>query len=136
MANMKVEEVEGIGPSYGEKLASAGIKDTDTLLKLCCDEKGRKEIAEKSGLSEGQLLKWANMCDLFRIKGVGPEFAELLEAAGVDTVKELRNRNAANLAEACAKVNEEKKLTRQTPSEKTVEGWVDQAKGLDPVITH
>ena len=136
MANMKVEEVEGIGPSYGEKLAGAGIKDTDTLLKLCCDKKGRKEISDKSGVSEGQLLKWANMCDLFRIKGVGPEYAELLEAAGVDTVKELRNRNSANLAEACAKVNEQKKLTRSVPSEKVVSGWVDQAKGLDPVISH
>jgi predicted flap endonuclease-1-like 5' DNA nuclease len=136
MANMKVEEVEGIGPSYGAKLGEAGIKDTDTLLKLCCDKKGRKETAEKSGISEGQLLKWANMCDLFRIKGVGPEYAELLEAAGVDTVKELRNRNAANLAEACAKVNEEKKLTRSVPSEKVVTGWIDQAKDLPPVITH
>jgi predicted flap endonuclease-1-like 5' DNA nuclease len=136
MANMKVEEVEGFGPSNGTKLGTAGIKDTDTLLKLCCDKKGRKETAEKSGISEGQLLKWANMCDLFRIKGVGPEYAELLEAAGVDTVKELRNRNAANLAEACAKVNEEKKLTRSVPSEKVVSGWVDQAKDLPPVITH
>jgi len=136
MANMKVEEVEGIGPSNGTKLGGAGIKDTDTLLKLCCDKKGRKETAEKSGISEGQLLKWANMCDLFRIKGVGPEYAELLEAAGVDTVKELRNRNAANLAEACAKVNQQKKLTRSVPSEKVVTGWVDQAKDLPPVITH
>lgn len=136
MANMKVEEVEGIGPAYGEKLKGADIKDTDTLLKLCCDKKGRKETAEKTGLSEAQLLKWANMCDLFRIKGVGSEFAELLEAAGVDTVKELRNRNATNLAEKCKEVNEAKKLTRALPSEKTITGWVDQAKTLDPVITH
>ena len=136
MANMKVEEVEGIGPSYGAKLGSAGIKDTDTQLKLCCDKKGRSDTAEKSWISEGQLLKWANMCALFRIKGVGPEYAELLEAAGVDTVKELRNRNAANLAEKCAEVNAEKKLTRSVPSEKVVTGWIDQAKELPPVITH
>ena len=132
----KIQEIEGIGPAYAEKLAAADIDTTDELLKLCCDAKGRKATAEKTGVSEPQLLKWANMADLMRISGIGSEFSELLEAAGVDTVKELRNRNAGNLAAKMAEVNEQKKLTRTVPSEKTVAGWVDQAKSMDPLITH
>jgi predicted flap endonuclease-1-like 5' DNA nuclease len=132
----KIQEIEGIGPAYADKLAAADIDTTDELLKLCCDAKGRKTTSEKTGVSESQLLKWANMADLMRISGIVSEFSELLEAAGVDTVKELRNRNAGNLAAKMAEVNEEKKLTRTVPSEKTVAGWVDQAKSLDPLITH
>ena len=132
----KIEEIEGIGPSYAEKLSAANIGNTDDLLKLCCDAKGRKATAEATGISEGQLLKWANMADLMRISGVGSEFSELLEAAGVDTVKELRNRNAENLAAKMTEVNETRKLTRTVPSAKTVDGWVAQAKSLDPLITH
>ncbi|MDH3979376.1 MAG: DUF4332 domain-containing protein [Gammaproteobacteria bacterium] len=132
----KIEEIEGIGPAYAEKLAAADISTTDDLLKLCCDAKGRKSTAETTGVSEGQLLKWANMADLMRVSGIGSEYSELLEAAGVDTVKELRNRNAENLAAKMMEVNEAKKLTRTVPSEKTVVGWVEQAKTLDPVITH
>ena len=136
MANKKIEEVEGIGPSYGDKLRSVGISDTDRLLELCCTKGGRADVAEKTGINEGQLLKWANMADLFRIKGVGPEYAELLEAAGVDTVKELRNRNAANLADRCAEVNAQKKLTRTVPSEQAISGWIEQAGDLPPTIEH
>ena len=132
----KIEEIEGIGPTYGEKLAAANINTTEDLLKLCCDAKGRKKTAESTGLSEGQLLKWVNMADLMRISGVGSEYSELLEAAGVDTVKELRNRNAENLAAKMAEVNATKKLTRTVPSESVVSGWVEQAKSLDPLITH
>ena len=132
----KIEEIEGIGPAYAEKLSAADVKTTDDLLKLCCDARGRKSTAEKTGVSAGQLLKWANMADLMRISGVGSEYSELLEAAGVDTVKELRNRNAENLAAKMAEVNEAKKLTRTVPSEKVVKGWVEQAKTLDPLITH
>jgi len=132
----KIEEIEGIGPAYAEKLSAADVKTTDDLLKLCCDAKGRKLTAEKTGVSAGQLLKWANMADLMRISGVGSEYSELLEAAGVDTVKELRNRNAENLAVKMAEVNETKNLTRTVPSEKVVKGWVEQAKTLDPLITH
>ena len=132
----KIQEIEGIGPAYAEKLAAADIDTTEELLKLCCDARGRKATAEKTGVSESQLLKWANMADLMRISGIGSEFSELLEAAGVDTVKELRNRNAGNLAAKMAEVNEQKKLTRTVPSEKTVAGWVDQAKSIDPLITH
>lgn len=132
----KIDTIEGIGPSFKEKLAAADIKTTDDLLKLCCDKKGRKATAETTGCSESQLLKWVNMADLMRISGVGEEYSELLEAAGVDTVKELRNRNAANLTKAMAETNEQKKLVRSVPSESQVTKWVDQAKELDPLITH
>ena len=132
----KIVEIEGIGPAYADKLSAAAIKTTNDLLKLCCNAKGRKTTSEKTGVSEHQLLKWANMADLMRIKGIGSEFSELLEAAGVDTVKELRNRNAENLAAKMKEVNDVKKLTRTVPSEKTVTTWVSQAKSLDPLITH
>ena len=132
----KIQDIEGIGPAYGDKLATAEIKTTDDFLTLCCDKPGRGKVAKTTGLSEGQLLKWANLADLMRINGVGPQFSELLEAAGVDTVKELRNRNAENLAEAMEKVNEEKHLAKTSPASATVTGWVEQAKTMDPKITH
>ena len=132
----KIDEIEGIGPAMKEKLAAAAITSTDHLLKLCCDKKGRKTTAETTGCSESQLLKWANMADLMRISGVGEEYSELLEAAGVDTVKELRNRNAENLTAAMAATNEQKKLVRSVPSAAQVTKWVEQAKTLDPLITH
>ncbi len=132
----KIDEIEGIGPAYGAKLKSAGIDSTDDLLKLCCDAKGRKEISEKTSLSTSQLLEWANMADLMRISGVGKQYAELLEASGVDTVKELRNRNAANLAEKMTEVNTEKKLCKSNPSESMTTEWVEQAKKMEPLITH
>ena len=132
----KIEEIEGIGPATGEKLATIQVRSTEDLLKQCATPKGRQGAAEKSGLSEAQLLKWANMADLMRISGIGGEYAELLEASGVDTVKELRHRNAENLASAMKTINDEKKLTRVVPSAKVVSGWVEAAKGLDPVIAH
>lgn len=132
----KIQEIEGIGPKYGETLAKAGITTTDDLLEKCADKKGRTTVAGETDLSETLLLKWANMADLMRIKGVGSEYSELLEVAGVDTVKELRNRNAANLAAKMAEVNEEKKLTRAVPTEKHVTDWIAQAKEMEPRITH
>lgn len=130
MANRKIEDVEGIGEVIGGKLRAAGIKDTDALLAACVTATQRKELAEKTGLSDKQVLKFANMVDLYRINGVGAEYAELLEAAGVDTVPELAQRNAANLAKAMAEVNETKKLTRRVPTEAEVTKWVAQAKTL------
>ena len=132
----KVIEIEGIGPTYAEKLNAAGVETTEDLLKMCCDASGRKEIAEKTEISEKLILEWANLADLMRIKGVGEEYADLLEEAGVDTVKELATRNAENLAEAMDKVNAEKKLTNMVPNAGTVEKWIEEAKTLDPVITH
>ena len=134
--NYKIEEVEGIGPAYGEKLSAAGVTDTDKLLEVCGGAKGRKSVAEQTGISEKLLLQWANQADLMRVNGVGKQFAELLEAAGVDTVKELKHRNAANLAAKMAEVNGEKKLARSTPSESQVSEWVEQAKTMEPRISH
>lgn len=136
MANRKIEDVEGIGPATGDKLRTAGIKDTDSLLAACCTPKQRKELAEKTGLGEGQVLRFANMVDLYRISGVGAEYAELLEVAGVNTVPELSRRNAANLATAMAEVNESKKLTRRVPSATEVAKWIDQAKALPRMLEY
>ena len=132
----KIEDIEGIGPAYGSKLAEVGITNTNAFLKICCDRKGRKKIAEQTGISDALILKWTNHADLMRISGIGPQFSELLEAAGVDTVKELRNRNAENLTAKMKEVNGEKKLTRATPALAMVQGWVAKAKELDPVVTH
>lgn len=132
----KIDGIEGIGPVYAAKLIAAGIKTTDGFLKACASRKGRKDVATKTGISDTHLLEWANMADLMRIKGVGPEFSELLEAAGVDTVKELKKRKPQSLAAKLAEVKAEKKLTRVTPSLEMVERWVAEANDLPPVITH
>ena len=131
-----IEEIEGIGPAFAEKLGTAKITTTEELLEKCGSAKGRKETAEATGVGESQLLKWANMADMMRISGVGSEYSELLEASGVDTVKELATRNAENLAAKMKEVNDEKKLSRATPSASVVEKWVAQAKTLDPKISH
>ncbi len=136
MANYPVQDMEGIGPAYGEKLVAAGVKDTDGLLNAAKTAKGRKELSEKTGLPEGSILKWTNMADLYRLNGVGSEYAELLEASGVDTVKELKHRNAANLAEQMTAVNTEKKLTRRVPNADQLQKWIDEAKTLPPMIEH
>jgi predicted flap endonuclease-1-like 5' DNA nuclease len=132
----QIEQVEGIGPSYAERLAAAEIKTTDDLLGRCAGASGRKDVSARTGVTESQLLKWVNLADLMRISGVGSEYSELLEAAGVDTVRELRNRNPTNLAVRMKEVNLEKKLARSSPSVKTVEKWVTQAAGLDSVVSH
>jgi predicted flap endonuclease-1-like 5' DNA nuclease len=131
-----IDEIEGIGEASAKKLRAAGIATTDALLEACADAKGRKAMAEKSGLSEALILRWTNHADLMRIKGVGKQFAELLEAAGVDTVKELKHRNGANLAAKLAEVNAARKLTGAVPAEKAVAEWIEQAKALPATITH
>ncbi len=136
MANYKIEEIEGIGPALGEKLREAGVNTTDKLLEATKTPKQRKELAENSGISEKQILRFANMADLFRINGVGQEYAELLEKAGVDTVPELAQRNAANLTAKMEEVNEEKKLVRKTPTLVSVEKWVEEAKMLPRVLQY
>lgn len=132
----KIADIEGIGPSYGTKLQSAGIKTTDGLLEAAGTAKGRGELAAKTGIAETHILRWVNHADLMRINGVGPQFAELLEAAGVDTVKELRHRNAANLAAKMTEVNETRKLTHGSVSEAQAAGWIEQAKSLDPKVSY
>lgn len=136
MANYKIEEIEGIGPAYGQKLRDAGVNTTDKLLAATLTKKQRKSLAEQTEISEKLILKFANMADLFRITGVGQEFAELLEAAGVDTVPELAQRNAANLTSKMEEVNETKKLTRRTPSLAEVEKWVEEAKSLPRALEY
>lgn len=132
----KIEEIEGIGPTYGAKLSDSGVTTTAALLKQAGSSKGRKALAESTGISEKNILTWVNLADLMRIKGIGKQFSELLEAAGVDTVKELRNRNATNLAAKMAEVNAEKKLTRAVPAESMVARWVEAAKSMDPAVTY
>ncbi len=132
----KIDEIEGIGAAYAEKLEAAGISTTEELLALCCDAAGRDKVAGTTGVSTGQLLKWANMADLMRISGIGKQYSELLEAAGVDTVKELATRNHDNLTQALEKINAEKNLARATPAASVVEDWVAQAKKMPAKITH
>jgi len=132
----RIEDIEGIGPAMGAALRDAGINSTEKLLEICCDKKGRASLASKTQISETRILKWVNMADLFRINGVASQYAELLECAGVDTVKELRNRNAENLTTKMAVVNADKKLVRRTPSVKVVSAWIEQARELPPKVTH
>jgi predicted flap endonuclease-1-like 5' DNA nuclease len=131
-----ITDIEGIGPVFQEKLAAADIKTVESLLEKGASKSGRKAIANASGIDEGKILDWVNMADLFRINGIASQFAELLKAAGVDTVKELRTRNAENLHDALVKTNEEKSLTRVVPSLSKVEDFIEQAKELTPVVTH
>ena len=132
----KIIDIQGIGPVYAEKLTGIGIETVDQLLEKGADAKGRQAIEEATGIRHDLVLTWVNHADLFRVKGIGPQFAELLEAAGVDTVKELRNRNAANLAAKMLEVNEEKHLCRRTPVEKEVQKFIDLAKELEPKVSH
>jgi len=128
MATYKVEEIEGIGPALGEKLRAAGINTVDKLLEKAATKKQRQSLAEETGISEKQILKFTNMADLFRLNGVGQEYAELLEVAGVDTVPELAQRNAANLTAKMEEVNASKNLTRKTPSDSEVENGLRKQK--------
>jgi len=136
MAQYKIEDVEGIGSAYGEKLRSAGVKNTDELLSAGKTKKGRADLAQKTGISESLILKWVNMVDLYRINGIGSEFSELLEASGVDTVKELKHRVAANLVKKMTEVNTEKSLTRRVPTESVVADWIEQAKKLPAAVEY
>ncbi len=132
----KIIDIEGVGDAYAVKLNEAGIKTVDDLLERCITPKGRKELAEATDISSKLILKWANHADLFRINGIGPQFAELLEAAGVDTVKELRHRKAENLVAKMEEINTGKHLTRRVPSVAEVQKMIDEAATLPPTITY
>ncbi|MDE6248221.1 MAG: DUF4332 domain-containing protein [Paramuribaculum sp.] len=132
----KIVEIEGVGSVYAEKLEAAGVKTTDDLLDKADTKKGREALAEETGISEKLILKWANHADLFRIKGIAGQFAELLEASGVDTVKELRHRVPANLHAKLVEVNEAKNLCNRVPAESEVTKMVEQAKELEPRIKY
>lgn len=128
--------IEGVGEVYAEKLNAAGIKTTDDILEKCAAPKGRKELAEATGISPKLILKWTNHSDLMRIMGIAGQFAELLEAAGVDTVKELRHRVPANLKAKLDECNEAKNLVNRVPNLPEIEAMVAQAKELEPIISY
>ena len=132
----KIIDIEGIGDVYAEKLIAAGINKVSELLEKCAAPKGRKELAEATGISEKLILRWTNHADLFRINGVGPQFAELLEAAGVDTVKEFRHRVAANLQPKLEEVNAAKNICNRVPAVSEIQKMIDQAKELEPKMTY
>jgi len=132
----KLTEIEGIGEVYAAKLQAADIDSIETLLETGASPKGRQELEEKTGISHKLILEWVNLADLMRIKGVGEEYSDLLEEAGVDTVKELRHRNPDNLHAALLEANAQKKLVRQVPSRNQVADWIEQAKTLPPKVTY
>ena len=132
----KIIDVEGIGEVYSKKLIEAGINTVDDLLEKCANPAVRKELAEASGISAKLILTWTNHADLMRINGVGPQFSELLEAAGVDTVKEFRHRKAENLVAKMIEINEQKNLVNRVPSVTEVQKMIDQAKELPPMMEY
>lgn len=132
----KLAAIEGIGSFYAQKLKDAKIASLESLLKKGASPSGRKAIAEETGISNNLILEWVNRAGLFRIKGVGEEYSDLLEASGVDTVVELAQRNAKNLYAKMVEVNEGKNKVRKLPTQGQVADWVAQAKGLDRVITY
>ena len=132
----KIIDIEGIGDVYAAKLNEAAVKTTDDLLEKCATRSGRRKVAEETGISEKLILKWTNHADLFRIKGVAGQFAELLEAAGVDTIKEFRHRVPANLYAKIEEVNAEKNLCNRIPSVKEIEKMVAQAKEMEPKVEY
>ena len=131
-----IDKIEGIGRGYADKLKQAGVATVESLLDCAGEKSARKKLADKTGLSEKLLLKWTNMADLFRVNGIAGQYAELLERAGVDTVKELAQRNAATLHAKMNEVNEASKVVRRPPALKTVESWVAQAKTLPRKVSH
>lgn len=132
----KLSEIEGIGAVYEEKLKAAGIKSIEDLLEKGRTKKDRVNLTEISGVSDKLILEWLNRADLARVKGIGSEYADLLEASGVDTVPELARRSPENLVEKMAQVNEEKKLVRRLPVLSQVESWVAQAKELPRALEY
>lgn len=132
----KIVDIEGVGKVFAEKLAAAGVKTTEALLEKAAKASGRKELAQKTGISEDKLLEWVNHADLYRIKGIGSEYSDLLEEAGVDSVPELAQRKPENLVAKMTEVNSAKKLVRKLPTLAQVTDWVEQAKKLPKIVTH
>lgn len=134
---MKIDEIEGIGPAYQEKLSAAGVSTTEALLEMAGKRAGREALAESTGISAKMLLEWVNHADLMRLKGVGSEYSDLLEAAGVDSPAELAQRNAANLAQTFQELDAARpNMVRRVPSVEVVEGWIAEAKMLAKVVEH
>ncbi len=133
---MKIIAIEGIGPAYAKKLTNAGIRTVEAFLQKGASGKGRKEIAETTGIDQTLILEWANRADLFRIRGIGIQYSDLLEKSGVDTVVELSKRVATNLHAKMTEVNKAKNCVNAMPGVKLVEDWIAQAKKLPRVITY
>jgi predicted flap endonuclease-1-like 5' DNA nuclease len=131
-----VMDIKGIGPLMADKLKKQGIRTTAKLLETAASAKGRKELAIKIGVDEKTVLRWANLVDRMRIKGIGEDYATLLQDVGVDTVRELKHRNVAKLASAMREANKKNKKVRLLPSERRVQRWVDQARQLQLKITY
>lgn len=131
-----IMEIEGIGPIFAEKLKGVGVRSTDDLLRCGKTSKDRKDLAAATGIDEGKLLEWVNHADLFRVHGVGGQYADLLEAAGIDTVPELKQRTAKMLYVKLVETNAEKKLVRKLPTANQVADWVTQAKELPRVVEY
>jgi predicted flap endonuclease-1-like 5' DNA nuclease len=131
-----IEDIEGIGPKHARKLRKAGVRTTEGLLKRAGAKKGRNELAAETDFTAEQLLEWVNRADLMRVKGVGSEYADLLEHVGVDTVKELRRRNAKSLTAKMAELNDKKRLVRRLPTESMVGAWIEHSKALEPVVKY
>ena len=132
----KIIDIEGVGDVYAQKLQAAGIMKVSELLEKCAAPKGRKELAEATGIAEKLILRWTNHADLFRINGVGPQFAELLEAAGVDTVKEVRHRVAENLQPKLEETNAARHICGRVPAVAEIQKMIDQAKELEPKVSY
>lgn len=128
--------IEGIGPKNAEKLAHAGIRSTEALLAKGGKAKDRKTLSAETGISDTQILEWVNRADLFRVRGIGEEYSDLLEQAGVDTVVELARRKADNLCAAMAEANAKKNLVNRLPSISMVEGWIKEAKSLPRAVEY
>ena len=131
-----IVKIEGIGDVYRQKLQSAGVKTVEKLLKRGATPAGRDQLAGETGISASLILEWVNHADLWRIKGVGEEYSDLLEEAGVDTVVELAQRRADNLFAKMNEVNMAKKLVRRLPTEVQVAEWISQAKRLPRVVNY
>ncbi len=131
-----VEEIEGIGPTYGNRLRNAGVATVKDLLKVGATRTGRRSLAYKVGVAPAELLKWVYRADFFRVRGIGTQYSSLLESAGVNTVADLSMRNSVDLYERLREINVKKKLVRRTPPAKTVERWVRSAKGLKRVVEY
>ena len=136
MASYSIADMRAVGPFYAAKLKAAGIRSTTKLLDRARTPKGRRQLAEASGIPPEHILRWANMADLMRVPGVAADYAELLSASGVDTVKELKRRNVGNLVARIIAVNETKQIVELLPSEVRVARWIEEAKGLEPMMTY
>ena len=131
-----ITTIEGIGLSYAARLRRVGLRTTESLLKAGASKRGRADLSKRTGISETLILEWVNLADLMRIKGIGEEYSDLLEEAGVDTVKELRVRRPDHLYQTIVKTNEKKRLVRRIPSQRAVTSWIQQAKKLQPLVTY